>query len=63
VVVAIAKNATGLPLAKVVWIDHTNHYAFRPHEADVIREINTFIAGLLPAETPRIGRIERPKTL
>ena len=35
------------PSAKVVWIAHTNHYAFRPHEADVIREISTFIAGLL----------------
>ena len=39
VVVTIAKNAKGLPSAKVVWIAHTNHYAFRPHEADVIREI------------------------
>lgn len=46
-VVAIAKNAKGLPSAKVVWIAHTNHYAFRPQEADVIREISTFIAGLL----------------
>jgi hypothetical protein len=42
------KNSKGLPSAKVVWIAHTNHYAFCPHEADVIREINTFIAGLLP---------------
>jgi len=47
VVVAIAKNAKCLPSAKVVWIAHTNHYALRPHEADVIREISTFIAGLL----------------
>ena len=46
-VVAIAKNAKSLSSAKVVWIAHTNHYAFRPHEADVIREISTFIAGLL----------------
>ena len=46
-VVAIAKNAKCLPSAKVVWIAHTNHYALRPHEADVIREISTFIAGLL----------------
>lgn len=46
-VVAIAKNAKGLPSGKVVWIAHTNHYAFRPQEADVIREISTFIAGLL----------------
>lgn len=45
-VVGIAKNAKGLPSAKVVWA-HTNHYAFRPQEADVIREISTFIAGLL----------------
>lgn len=46
-VVAIAKNAKGLPSAKVVWIAPTNHYAFRPQEADVIRETSTFIAGLL----------------
>jgi hypothetical protein len=29
VVVAIANNAKGQPSAKVVWIAHTNHYAFR----------------------------------
>ena len=60
-VVAIAKNATGLPLAKVVWIDHTNHYAFRPHEADVIREINTFIAGLLLQKHRESAELSSPK--
>jgi pimeloyl-ACP methyl ester carboxylesterase len=36
----------GLPSAKVVWIDHGNHYIFRSHEAEVLREMNAFIAGL-----------------
>jgi len=36
----------GLPSAKVVWIAHADHYIFRSHEADVIREINAFISGL-----------------
>ena len=37
----------GLPSAKVVWIDHGNHYIFRSHEAEVLREMNAFIEGLL----------------
>jgi hypothetical protein len=37
----------GLSSAKVVWIPHAAHYVFRSHEAGVIREMNTFIAGLL----------------
>jgi len=36
----------GLPSAKVIWIDHGNHYIFRSHEAEVLREVNAFIAGL-----------------
>jgi hypothetical protein len=36
----------GLPSAKVVWIAHADHYIFRSNEADVIRDINTFITGL-----------------
>jgi pimeloyl-ACP methyl ester carboxylesterase len=38
----------GLPSAKVVWIDHGNHYIFRSHEAEVLREMNAFIEGLPP---------------
>jgi non-heme chloroperoxidase len=36
----------GLPSAKVVWIAHADHYIHRSHEADVLREMNAFIAGL-----------------
>ena|SRR5438874_7941295 len=36
----------GLPTARVVWLAHANHYVFRSHEADVLREMNGFIAGL-----------------
>jgi hypothetical protein len=36
----------GLPSARVVWLAHAGHYVFRSHEADVLREMNTFIAGL-----------------
>jgi pimeloyl-ACP methyl ester carboxylesterase len=38
----------GLPSAKVVWIDHGNHYIFRSHEAEVLREMNVFSASLPP---------------
>lgn len=38
----------GLPSAKVVWIDHGGHYIFRSHEAEVLREMRAFIAGLTP---------------
>lgn len=41
----------GLPSAKVFWIPHASHYVFRSNEADVIREMNAFIAGL--GEKPR----------
>jgi non-heme chloroperoxidase len=37
---------TGLPTAKVVRIAHADHYVFRSNEADVLREMNTFIDGL-----------------
>lgn len=40
----------GLPSAKVVWIDHGNHYIFRSHEAEVLREMRAFIAGLTPKD-------------
>jgi hypothetical protein len=37
---------SGLPTAKVVRIPHADHYVFRSNEADVLREIHAFIAGL-----------------
>ncbi len=36
----------GLPNAKVVRIPNANHYVFLSNEADVLREMNAFIAGL-----------------
>ena len=36
----------GIPSSKVVRIPHANHYVFRSHEAEVLREIRLFIAGL-----------------
>jgi hypothetical protein len=36
----------GLPSAKVVRVPHADHYVFRSKEADVLKEMNTFIAGL-----------------
>jgi len=36
----------GVPSARVVRISHANHFVFRSHEADVLREIRAFIAGL-----------------
>jgi hypothetical protein len=40
-----------LPSARVVWLPHADHYVFRSNEADVLREMNTFIASL-PLESP-----------
>jgi non-heme chloroperoxidase len=37
---------TQVPGAKVVRIPHANHYVYRSNEADVLREMNTFIATL-----------------
>jgi pimeloyl-ACP methyl ester carboxylesterase len=34
------------PSAKVVRIPHADHYVFRSNEADVLREMNMFLAGL-----------------
>ena len=39
----------GIPSARVVRIPHASHAVFRSHEADVLREIRAFIAGL-PSE-------------
>lgn len=36
----------GLPSARVVRIPHADHYVFRSHEADVLREMNAFVGGL-----------------
>jgi pimeloyl-ACP methyl ester carboxylesterase len=36
----------GLPSARVVRIPNADHYIFRSNEADVLREMNSFIAGL-----------------
>jgi non-heme chloroperoxidase len=36
----------GLPAAKVVRIPNADHFVFVSNEADVLREMNAFIAGL-----------------
>lgn len=36
----------GIPSARVVRLSHANHYVFRSHETDVLREIRAFIDGL-----------------
>lgn len=38
--------ANGLPRAKVVRIPHASHYVFLSNEADVLSEIDRFVAGL-----------------
>jgi pimeloyl-ACP methyl ester carboxylesterase len=38
-----------VPSARVVRIPHATHYVFRSNEADVLREMNAFIATLPPA--------------
>jgi non-heme chloroperoxidase len=37
---------SALPSARVVRLPHANHYAFQSNEADVLREMNTFLATL-----------------
>jgi pimeloyl-ACP methyl ester carboxylesterase len=37
---------TGVPSARVVRLPHANHYVFMSNEADVLREMHSFIAGL-----------------
>jgi non-heme chloroperoxidase len=37
---------TGLPSAHVVLLPHANHYVFLSNEADVLREMNTFLGSL-----------------
>lgn len=36
----------GVPTARIVRIPHANHYVFQSNEADVLREMDAFIAGL-----------------
>jgi pimeloyl-ACP methyl ester carboxylesterase len=36
----------GVPSARVVRLPHANHYLFRSNQADVLREMNAFLAGL-----------------
>jgi non-heme chloroperoxidase len=36
----------GVPMARVVRLPHARHYIFRSNEADVLREINAFLANL-----------------
>src|SRR5262245_36857527 len=38
---------TGVPSARVVRLPKANHYVFLSHEADVLREIRTFLQGLV----------------
>ena len=42
----VAAFESGIPSAHVVRIPHANHYVFLTNEADVLREMNAFIAGL-----------------
>jgi len=39
-------GSAAVPQAKVVKLPHANHYVFQSNEADVLREIDAFIAGL-----------------
>ncbi len=36
----------GVPTARVVRLEHADHYVFRSNEADVLRQMDVFIAGL-----------------
>lgn len=36
----------GVPTARVVRLPNADHYIFRSNEADVMREMNAFLAGL-----------------
>ncbi len=37
---------SGVPSARVVILPHANHYVFLSNEADVLREMRAFLAGL-----------------
>jgi pimeloyl-ACP methyl ester carboxylesterase len=36
----------GVPSARVVRLPNANHFVWRSHEADVLREMNAFLATL-----------------
>jgi non-heme chloroperoxidase len=38
----------GVPQAHVVLLPHADHFVWRTHEADVLREVRAFIDGLPP---------------
>lgn len=38
--------AKGIPSARVVRLPHANHFVFLSNEADVLLEMNAFLAGL-----------------
>jgi len=40
--------AAGIPSARIVRLPHANHFVFRSNEADVLREMNAFLATLSP---------------
>jgi pimeloyl-ACP methyl ester carboxylesterase len=44
----------GVPGSRAVRLEHANHYVFLSNEADVLRELRTFIAGL-PLDAARRG--------
>ena len=37
---------SGVPTARVVRLQHADHYVFQSNEGDVLREMNSFIGGL-----------------
>jgi hypothetical protein len=39
-------HAHEIPQAQIVRIAQADHYVFQSHEADVLREMNSFIGGL-----------------
>jgi pimeloyl-ACP methyl ester carboxylesterase len=46
----IAAFKRQVPSAQIVLIPHATHYVFQSNEADVLREMNKFIAALAPAK-------------
>jgi non-heme chloroperoxidase len=40
--------AAGIPSARVVRLPHADHFVFRSNEADVLREMNAFLAAVSP---------------
>jgi pimeloyl-ACP methyl ester carboxylesterase len=40
--------AAGIPSARIVRLPHANHFVFLSNEADVLREMNAFLATVSP---------------